>query len=175
MKKFVVILAAAAMAVAAHAATVDWNINMSLMDANFENVAGTVSFFLTENMDKALANSPFTIDNGEVTGTVTGEDQKSWTARITISNFDGESQSYYYDYTFDMDTVNHTGSPDAATYLAALNANTISALTLDGGLDLYASPTSQGFTAAGGDSPEPTSAMLLLVGGAMLALRRKQK
>ena len=37
--------------------------------------------------------------------------------------------------------------------------------------------TSSGWTAVsgGGDIPEPTSGLLLLIGGAMLALRRKQK
>ncbi len=175
MKKLIVVLAAVAMAAGVRAASVDWTINMSLMDANFENVAGTVTFFMTEDMKTPLANSPFTITDGEVTGTVTGEDQKSWTARVTISNFDGESKSYYYDYVFDMDSVTHAGSPDAATYLATLNANTISALTLDGALDLYSSPTSQGFTAAGGSIPEPSSGLLILIGMAGLALRRKQK
>ena len=175
MKKLVVMLAAAAMAVAAHAASVDWNVNMTLMDANFENVAGTVTFFMSDDLKTPLANSPLTITDGEVNGVVTGEDGKSWTARVTISNFDGESQSYYYDYVFDMDTANHPGSPDAATYLSALSGTVYTALTLDGALDLFSSPASQGFTAAGGGVPEPSSGLLILIGMAGLALRRKQK
>lgn len=177
MKKLVVTFAAVATAVAMQAATVDWNASISLMDANFTEVEGTVTFFLTSDLTTPLATSPLTISGGVAEGTVTGEDGANWTARVTISNFDGESQSYYYDYAFDMDSVNHPGSPDAASYLAALGGEVGTALTLDGALDLFSSPASQGFSPAGGggDIPEPTSAMLLLVGGAMLALRRKQK
>ena len=56
--------------------------------------------------------------------------------------------------------------------------------TDDGGIDLFNSSTtwgtssyggSTGWAKAGGDIPEPTSGLLLLVGAGMLALRRKQK
>jgi len=41
-----------------------------------------------------------------------------------------------------------------------------------GALDLYASPASQGFTPAA--VPEPTSGLLILLGMAGLALKRKR-
>jgi len=171
MKKLMIALAAVVSAVAVQAASVNWNASVSLMDVNFEEIQGTLAFYLTSDMSTPLANSPLNIVGGVAEGTVTGEDQTSWTARITISNFDGESKSYYYDYVFTMDTVNHAGYADADTYLAGLTGEVGTALTLDGALDLYASPTSQGFTAA---VPEPTSGLLILLGMAGLALKRKR-
>ena len=170
MKKLMIALAAIASAVAVQAASVSWDASVSLVDISFEPVEGTLTFFMTSDMSTALPSSPLTIVGGVAEGTVTGTDQASWTARITISNFDGESQSYYYDYVFTMDTVSHTGYADKDTYLAGLAGEVGTALTLDGNLDLYASPTSQGFTAV----PEPTSGLLILLGMAGLALKRKR-
>ena len=170
MRKLMIALAAIVTAVAAHAATVNWTFAATLMDANFEPIEGSLSFYLSSDMNTALANSPFAVSAGEVSGTVSGTDQTSWTARITIDNFDGETKSYFYDYVFTMDTVSHAGYADADTYLAGLIGEVGTALTLDGALDLYASPASQGFTAV----PEPTSGLLLILGMAGLALKRKR-
>ena len=170
MKKLMIALAAIATAVAVQAASVDWSVDFGLQDANFTDVEGTVAFYLTSDLTAPLANSPFDIQaGGVVSGTVTGEDQTSWTARITITNFD-EGGSFYTDYVFDMDTVTHAGSPDANTYLAALGAEVTSAFLKDYALDLTQSAASQGYTAV----PEPTSGLLLLLGMAGLALKRKR-
>ena len=170
MKKLMIALAAVTMVAVAHAASVTWNSSISLMDMNFTEVEGTVAFYMTSDLSTPLADSPLTISGGVATGSVTGTDQESWTARITITNFD-EGGSFIYDYVFTMDTVNHAGSPDADTYLAALSGEVGDALTLNGGLDLTASATAQGYTAA---VPEPTSGLLILLGMAGLALKRKR-
>jgi len=170
MKKLMIALAAIATAVAVQAAAVDWTFNIGLQDANFTDVEGTVAFYLTSDLSSPLANSPFDIQaGGSVSGTVTGEDQKSWTARITITNFD-EGGSFYTDYVFDMDTVAHPNYADANTYLTGLGAEVTSAFLKDYTLDLTASAASQGFTAV----PEPTSGLLILLGMAGLALKRKR-
>ena len=171
MKKLMIALAAIVSAVAVQAATVDWSLDLGLQDANFSDVEGTVAFYLSSDLASPLANSPFNIEaGGVVSGTVTGDDQTSWTARITITNFD-EGGSFYTDYIFTMDTVNHSGYADAATYLAGLAADIGNAFLKDGALDLTASAASQGFTAA---VPEPTSGLLILLGMAGLALKRKR-
>lgn len=170
MKKLMIALAAVATAMFAQAASVSWSVDLGLQDANFTDVEGTVAFYLSSDLNSPLASSPFDIQaGGIVSGTVTGTDQTSWTARITISNFD-EGGQFYFDYVFDMDSVTHAGSPDAATYLAGLAAEVGNAFLLDGGLDLTASAASQGFTAV----PEPTSGLLILLGMAGLALKRKR-
>ena len=171
MKKLMIALAAVATAMFAQAASVSWSVDLGLQDANFTDVEGTVAFYLTSDLSSPLASSPFDIQaGGSVSGTVTGEDQKSWTARITITNFD-EGGSFYTDYVFDMDTMAHPNYADANTYLVGLGAEVTSAFLKDYSLDLTASAASQGFTAA---VPEPTSGLLILLGMAELALKRKR-
>ena len=171
MKKLMIALAAVISAVAVQAATVSWGIDMSLQDANFSDVEGTVAFYLSSDLTTPLASSPFTIEaGGVISGTVTGDDQTSWTARITITNFD-EGGAFYADYVFDMDSITHAGYADANTYLVGLGAEVTGAFLKDYTLDLTASAASQGFTAAA--VPEPTSGLLILLGMAGLALKRK--
>ena len=161
-------LAAIVSAVVVQAASVDWNTSGTVFDwTNFMAPEGTIAFYEASNMDTALAT--LTLDgDGGWDGIVSGTDQANWIARITITNFDGGG-SYFKDYAFYMDTVTHAGSPDAATYLASLSGTIAS--DFGGTLDLMASPADQGFTAA---VPEPTSGLLILLGMAGLALKRKR-
>ena len=88
-----------------------------------------------------------------ITGTASGT---TYWAVITLATQDG-------DYTYTTDVKEFTYSSDDLTSPD---------LTFSG-------PTSKTMwvstSGGGGDVPEPTSGLLLLVGGAMLALRRKQK
>jgi len=167
MKKLMIALAAVVSAIAVQAASVDWNTSGTVFDwNNFMAPEGTIAFYEASNMATAL--STLTLDSdGGWDATVTGTDQTDWVARLTINNFDGGG-SYYKDFAFTMDTVNHAGSPDAATYLADLSASVSTAFD---GIDLMATPASQGYTSA---VPEPTSGLLLILGMAGLALKRKR-
>ena len=166
MKKLMVALAAIVSAVAVQAASVDWGANGTVYDwNNFMAPEGTVAFFEAANMSTPLAT--LTLDgDGAFAGVVTGTDQTDWIARLTVNNFDGGG-SYYKDYAFHMDSIAHTGYADAATYLTALSGDVATAFD---GIDLMATPASQGYTAV----PEPTSGLLLLIGVAGLALKRKR-
>ena len=169
MKKLMMAAAIVCAAAFAHAATVDWTATGGVYDwNNFMAPEGTIAFYLASDTTTPLASSPFTLDaDGAFTGTVTGTDQADWIARLTINNFDGGG-SYYKDYAFTMDTVTHAGSPDAATYLSALSSEIGDSFSA--GLDLMSAPAGQGYTAV----PEPTSGLLLLLGMAGLALKRKR-
>ena len=169
MKKLMIALAAVVAAMAVQAASVDWTVTGGVYDwNNFAAPEGTLTFYLVSDTSTPLANSPFTLDaDGGFTGTVTGTDQTDWVARLTVNNFDGGG-SYFKDYVFTMDSITHAGSPDAATYLTALNGE-IGSFFSDT-LDLMATPASQGYTAV----PEPTSGLLLILGMAGLALKRKR-
>lgn len=168
MKKLMMAAAIVCAAALAHAASVDWTVNGTIYDwNNFAAPEGTMTFFLASDMKTPLANSPFSFDDdGAFTGTVTGTDQADWVARLTVNNFDGGG-SYYKDYAFHMDSIAHTGYADAATYLTALSGDVSTAFD---GIDLMATPASQGYTAV----PEPTSGLLLILGMAGLALKRKR-
>ena len=79
----------------------------------------------------------------------------------------------FYAVLFDSDTV--AGASNYQVF-GAFNVNVPGSGA--GNLDMdLTGLTSSGWTAVsgGGDIPEPTSGLLLLIGGAMLALRRKQK
>ena len=85
------------------------------------------------------------------------------------------------DTTYDFYVVLVNGNADPAQYIAT--AASMTARDTDQGSNngtgafsiTSASLTSWTPVSGGGDVPEPTSGLLLLVGGAMLALRRKQK
>ena len=167
MKKLIIALAAVVSAVAVQAATVDWNASGTFFDwNNFMAPEGTIAFYEASNMGTALATMTLDADGG-YDGVVTGTDQADWVARLTINNFDGGG-SYSKDYAFHMDSIAHSGYADAATYLAGLSASVVASYD---GLDLMATPASQGYTSA---VPEPTSGLLLILGMAGLALKRKR-
>ena len=170
MKKLMIALAVVVSAVAVQAATVDWGASGTVFDwNNFVAPDGNIAFYLASDMSTPLASSPFAFDpdSGAFAGTVTGTDQADWVARVTINNFDGGG-SYYKDYAFFMDSVTHAGAPDAAAYLSGLGSTIGDLFSAD--LDLMASPASQGYAPV----PEPTSGLLLLIGVAGLALKRKR-
>ena len=169
MKKLMMGVSIACVAAFAQAATVEWGASGIVYDwNNFAAPEGTMTFYLASDLSTPLAMSPLALDaDGAFAGNVTGTDQANWVARLTVNNFDGGG-SYYKDYAFYMDSVTHDGYADAATYLSALSSSIGDSFSAS--LDLMSSPASQGYTAA----PEPTSGLLLILGMAGLALKRKR-
>ena len=151
-----------------HAATANWNVDMSFLDANFENVAGSLTI-----LDVETGNSyDFALVDGQASGVATITENGVVKTILTITNFDGQTGSFANEKSFTF--VNpYPGMADLEGSLAAYGNDSVAALTNDGSLDLYADPTTQGFSPAG-DVPEPTSGLLLLLGVAGLALKRKR-
>ena len=148
-----------------HAATANWSVNMDFQDANYENIEGVFSV-----LDVATGNQyDFTLVDGHAGGVATITEDGLVKTILTISNFDGQSGSFANESSFTF--VNpYPGMADLEGSLSAYADDSIVALTNGGTLDLYADPASQGYTPV----PEPTSGLLLLLGMAGLALKRKR-
>ena len=140
---------------------------MGFQDANFENVEGVLTV-----LDVATGNSyDFTLVDGVASGTATVTEGGEVQTKLLITNFDAGGQ---YESTSSFTFVNpYPGKPDTESSLAAYGGDMVAVLTNDGGLDLYADPANQGYSPSG-SVPEPTSGLLLLLGVAGLALKRKQ-
>ena len=181
MKKLVVIAAVAAAVVSAKAASVDWNVTASSAET------GYTVYLLTSLADSyadvdALAaaavgsGSVKSLGRGQYgTGRVTSKD-----AAITA---DTMKDAYYAIVSSaDATSFNYVSIGDLSGKVYNADAqetspgafNTVPAATILAGTSKNfggSTPTPPG----PGPIPEPTSGLLLLVGGAMLALRRKQK
>lgn len=77
-----------------------------------------------------------------------------------------------YDFYFVIDTASGSFTSATKSGIGALQAQTA---TIGFGNMATATQNPDNWKGGGGDAPEPTSGLLLLIGGAMLALRRKQK
>ena len=167
MKKIIIALAFVAAIVSVQAASVDWKITGAAADV------GKTVYLLTSLADSyesadalaaAAVGSGIIAKAGRVystTGTfaaetITKESMKN--AYLVILSAEGKSYTYI---TADLsaqvyDPNNQETAPDApfGSTVAAISAGT---------------------TVAFGNVPEPTSAMLIVLGVAALALRRKQK
>ena len=177
MKKLIMCVAAVLSACALNAATVDWTIG-DLFDDNYESLVGTVTL---ASADGSFTSGAVGIDGGAASGSFTGATWgtdpfatgSAWKMTAKVQDVNGD----FYEQVFNV----NLGTIDAAderANMAAFEGLTIDAqsamlpnLTLDT-TDL----ASAGWTKTGGgtDVPEPTSGLLLVLGGAMLALRRRR-
>ena len=199
MKKLVVGLVAVCAAVAAQAAYVDWQYegknakNDTSWGVSTTTAANGLSAYLLTAADwtsikdtatwesdiagKALDSSTLIFEktSKSVSYYSTHQDGKE-VAGARAATVDKTTDNYYIilanDSGFSVvaDNVKITAYTDITQGGSGLTPGT----TVTGATN----PAASSFTAyatGGGDVPEPTSGLLLLVGGAMLALRRKQK
>lgn len=199
MKKIMLYLAAIFMVAGAQAAYVAWNINNVYDSTGATPLAGgSVYLFVVSGTTadttwvaglanqgaEAVANAitshagytlNYTMKDGATAGSYGWANADSY---VQKSNADmgmtGAQQYTLYAVVFDQSTI----SDDAkffvtGTRAAAANADTSSA-TKTWTLSAANSQSPSNWKSVS-DVPEPTSGLLLLVGGALLALRRKQK
>ncbi len=176
MKKVMFMLAAVAMAVAAQAASVDWQFGK---DTSLNG--WTVYAFDAANQSTVLAAlaaydaaAQSTIDGLVLSSAVVkkgnaksdGVDVGSATSLmlLAVNGAFADGVTYKYD-TYDISGSTYTPPESTPGY------GTLSSLTKSGTV----AASSGGGGGGGGDGPEPTSGLLLLVGAGILGLRRKQK
>ena len=194
MKKLMIVLVALAVGVTANAASVVWGAGVSNdQNGSGEAQAGTVFNLIylgTETLSPAGltydtttgllgtgTGSGFTAAAGQTivgTHTLTAQEAADWAFQETFERSDaaGGVNGNYLMVMFDSSTPDYY-------WAGQYTVTGISDLTTAGNIydDTWTVGTSmtQSVTTSGGGVPEPTSGLLLLIGGAMLALRRKQK
>lgn len=170
MKKLIIGLFAAIIAIGAQAAATNWKFNtVALEDINGESLAGTITFFLDgtqigqATIEDYSASADMMVDTGLLK------------AVIEVTNFsDGAG---IFEYTYNITSIPLPGFPDAETSMKELTGLVENAAVVDGSIDLFASAADNGFTPAGPTPPvipEPTTGLLVLLGVAGLALRRRR-
>ena len=164
MKKLMIAAAIVCAAAFAHAASVDWTYSGYFEDVNGELAEGTVEILFN---DTSLG--VFDMVNGEVSQVVSIDDGGGTIKAIAnIDNFADGAGTIEYTYTYT--SLPFAGDPNVGASLSKLNGYVSYALTNGESLDLSTSAADNGFSPV----PEPTSGLLLLIGVAGLALRRKR-
>ena len=193
MKKIIFALAAVALAVGVQGAAIDWKMGTFIKAPNADGSigtsnagAGTLSMYVwlvdKAAYDAATADSIFAGYSGQLgtaTASVTGRPGSSGgTARTDGLAFSTTADTPYYALVLTQYTSGETEMFIANKATAMINTAgtdaTVANLAKNWGGAV--GPAITGWVkAGGGDIPEPTSGLLLLVGGAMLALRRRQQ
>ena len=186
MKKLVMFIAVAVATVGVQAATMSWSLtNVIGPSGDIAPVGTLVALYAAgTTYDHAAAKT------GTLTPTYTSTAVASGTTGATragatgLGSYNaGDTASFYavvYDSTSIAGASNYVISDVMSATVGSNGANISLAFGNMKGTttaNRFLTGLNNGWTSAsgGGDIPEPTSALLLLVGGAMLALRRKQK
>lgn len=173
MKKLIMLIAGATLITVAHSATVTWTSGSLIKGpSNAYMEAGAIKMYVFEFAD-ADAYAAADIASLDVSGAkLSGATTKS-TAGISLS----DTTTYGAGDTVYSAVIFKATDGGKEYYMGQKLTAVVDDL---GSAVSFASlkNTSGSWTEAGGSTPtipEPTSALLLVLGGAMLALRRKQK
>ena len=165
MKKLMLSAAIVCAAVMAHAASYNWNGSVYLEDKNGAPGVGTIEFFADGVslgvLDVVEGALDFSFDVN-LPGTIS--------ALATVTNFGTDGNiTGTKPWSFDV-TQTWLSEQPADTQGASLGYMVAEGLQLNWEKTLADGPAAHGYTAA----PEPTSGLLLLLGVAGLALRRRR-
>lgn len=182
MKKILIVLGAVTVATAVNAATVMWGGTFSTPDLNDTLPTGTQFALLYST--SAFSGAATTVDGftvgskadngGEIVSThaINATQSGNWEFMTPWDNTGKDVNGYYA-----ILTLNDAGDKAAYMYLGELTGTTATSPQQDmlynaGWADLTKSLTTGGYNTA--VAPEPTSGLLILLGMAGLALKRKR-
>ena len=180
MKKLIMLAAGVALAFAGQAASVDWSMAVSGKGADWSGANAYVMAF--NGSDYSAVIKLLTVDGSDNMATDLGAYalKQGSTSQFSISNNRGSAKASASSSGVSGDTmfwvVFTEGSMDAGKSIAYTAATDISAYDYEAGSPSPAtfSLTSVANTGTIADVPEPTSGLLMLIGMAGLALRRKR-
>ena len=182
MKKLLIAFSAVAIAATINAASVDWGGTFSTPDLSDTLPSGTQFALLYSASDFSGAATSVTgftkgatADNGGTivdVYSISGEQSGNWEFSSTWDNTGKDVNGYYA-----ILTLNDAGDKAAYMYLGDVSGTTATSPTTyliynAGWADLTKSLTTGGYNTA--VAPEPTSGLLILLGMAGLALKRKR-
>ncbi len=181
MKKLIMFIAVATMAIAGYSAEVSWSTgNGWIKDKDGNNLAKNTDLMLIMASDASAVSSALAAGNSissYVLDTAATSNTKGYVAEHEVSSTKFTAGNDYSLAILIMkgDDYVISGALTFTAYTTGVDeASAKSFATTQG-----SSPISAwGPKSGGGDTPsipEPTSSLLLVLGGAMLALRRKQK
>ena len=192
MKK-IMCFALAAVAICAQAAKIDWSIDAkSLKTEAGANMSGETAYLLmfetaaaASTYQSNLAEGKVTIaqaqaaaiDHATSTYTTTKSAGKIDKRTVTVDSADAGDKAYFAIFVSDGDKF-MMGSASPCQFYEPGDANFGDANGVAFVSTQFSTTGATGWNTNGGSStdvPEPTSGLLLLIGGAMVALRRKQK
>ena len=180
MKKLIMFIAVAALAVAGYSAEVTWGTNNNwIKDKDGNNLAKDTDIMLIMASDASAVSTALAAGNSissYVLDTAKTSNTKGLVATHEVSN-----TKFTAGETYSLAALIMIGDDYVISGAQSFTAYTSGVDEADPGS--FASTQGSNPTSAwgpksgsgGGDIPEPTSGLLLLVGAGMLALRRKQK
>ena len=185
MKKLMMLFAVAVATVSVHAATMTWSVLNVIGPSGSDAPVGTIValYAAGTEYDHAKAVSGELAPAYTSTAVAQGTTGATRISESGVGSYSAGQTASFYAVVYDASTIagaqNYVISDVMSATVGANGANiTLAFGNMKGTTtaNKFLTGLNNGWSSAsgGGDIPEPTSALLLLMGGAMLALRRKR-
>ena len=180
MKKLIMFIAVATLAVAGYSAEIMWGTNNNwIKDKSGNNLAKDTQVMLIMSSDISTVQSA--LASGSSISSYVLDTAKTSNTKGLVATHEVSSSSFTAGNSYDLAALIMVGDDyviSGALSFTAYTAGVDEASSKSFGTTQGSNPSSAWGPKSGGSSgdiPEPTSGLLLLVGAGMLALRRKQK